>query len=247
MNPFGAATPASAPVYRSIPISESTSSVFGIERTAGKSVPVSSPESSSSGKLDIPFAPFDILLENGVYLDHEDVPAIQKKLLELCSTCVLKRSKSACEFHCQAQAEDGNEQCRFSVNLWRDPKQPAVVVQADRHSGCPYLFRQLIAKSVGDGNWHDKPKWFRVPDLPEEILQEESAADIQSVEEVIRYATSDLLEQRIAGLAVAADLCNRSTEFCTAFKSLNGFSRIASLKQDSNIFVQKAVSRILAA
>jgi hypothetical protein len=207
-------------------------------------------EQQAPARGKFPVVPFPGMIQNPVVKEDLDVEELQRKLVSVCASCDFKNTSSVCEFSCTAQAEDGNEQCKFVMSLWSAPQCPRkCIIQVDRHAGCPFFFRQIIAKVVGapcanSETCTKKPRLFRAPALPES-LKEESKPELSSVESAIALATSNVYEQRVQGAVVLADLCTQSTEFASVFKSVNGIERIATLQHDSNSYVQRAVSRIL--
>jgi hypothetical protein len=201
-------------------------------------------------RCKFPVVPFPGMLQNPLVKEDCNVEELHRKLVSVCASCEFKNTPSICEFICVAQAEDGSEQCKFVVNLWSSPHCPnKCFIQVDRHAGCPFFFRQVLCKVVGSPcaeseTCAKKPRLFRAPALPES-LKEESKPDTSSVESAIALATSNVYEQRVQGAVVLADLCTQSPEFASVFKSVNGLERISMLHNDSNSYVQRAVSRIL--
>jgi hypothetical protein len=198
-----------------------------------------------------PIAPFPGMIQNPIVKVDVNVEELHKALSSVCASCDLKSTATVCEFTCLAQAEDGNEQCRFVVSLFGVPNCPKTcIIQVDRHSGCPFFFRQVVTKTIGtpcseSKSAPRKPNLFRAPKLPESLSDDESKPDASSVESVIALATSNIFEQRTQGALVLADLCAESSAFALAFKEANGVEKISCLKNDSNSYVQRAVSRIL--
>jgi hypothetical protein len=240
------ASPAAAPVYRSIPITTSAAS-FDRLRTERdlvfncKVTPIERVQETQKNQL--PVVPFVSLLEGAFYRDNVDLGDIQQKLSGVCSSCVLTQNDSVCEFDCLAEAKDGNEVCKFSVNLWSQSAAPSCVIQVDRHAGCPYFFKKIIAQTINEMD-SSNLKMFRVPKLPDSMVDEETI-DAQFVENIIALAISELLEERLSGLLVLANLCSADPRFISVFKDLNGIERLTPLRTDSNVYVQKALSRIL--
>jgi hypothetical protein len=176
--------------------------------------------------------------------DSIDLEEILSKLSEVCKSCELRRTANVCEFQCSAQAGDGWEQCKFTVSVWHAPHSGKYLLQADRLSGCPFFFNQLVAKSLGGGKAGEQRKLFRCPKLPESMM-EDSTPDQACVDSAIRLATSTWYEQRVQGIEVLADLIAENPRLLEVFKGLNGFERIAALRSDVNDHVQRAYSRIL--
>jgi hypothetical protein len=207
-------------------------------------------EQQASSAKKFPAVPFSGMLQNPIVKEDVNVEELHQKLKSVCASCEFTNTSTLCEFSCTAQAEDGNEQCKFIVSLWSAPHcDRKCLIQIDRHAGCPFFFRQLLVRIGGapcaaSETSAKKPKLFRAPALPES-LKEEMSMEPTAVESAISLATSNVYEQRVQGAVVLADLCTQSPEFASLFKSINGVERIACLKNDSNSYVQRAVTRIL--
>jgi hypothetical protein len=193
------------------------------------------------------------LYNGAIWKDDVDLDDLQAKLTAACSDCKLNRTRTSCEFVCTAQADDGNEQCKFALNLWQVPSgeegaMGKYLIQVDRCAGCPYFFRQVLARMFDAPDSKKKPKTlFRVPRLPECMCDEGSGIRPECVESAISLATSEVYEQRLQGAKVLADLCSeKNPTFAELFKAANGPARISKLQSDENCCVKRAVARVLA-
>jgi len=262
-------SPPSFDVYRSLPISASLLARNASSSSTAETVPASIKESliaaerksvaekaPASASSAIPFPPVPIASlahPMSVWLDEFDLEVTRAKLAAVCSTCELRKTASTCEYVCSAQLEDGNENCRFTLNVWRVPEGEEgalgkYLIQVDRNAGCPYLFRQVLAKAF------DAPeilkstgkKLFRALPLPECLCDEGAGIRRECVESAISLATSDLYEQRVQGVLTLASLCSeKNPTFSSLFTAANGPQRIGKLQGESDCVIKRAVARIL--
>ena len=245
-----ASTSSSRTVYRSLPVAASPvqfSRMGEMPSAPAKQTASFSTSAPIKPAYKFPAVPFECMLQNPLIKEEVDVEELQRTLSKVCATCELRRTPSICELSCTAMAEDGNEQCKFTISIWTTHHEK-ILLQVDRLSGCPFFFRQTIAKTLM-GKLPEQCKLkrlFRAPPLPESLKDESpSEVDVSSVESAIAQAISEVHEQRIQGALVLADLCAENPNFASVFKSINGVERIACLKNDSNSYVKRAVSRIL--
>ena len=241
-------------VYRSLPVTASVQAA----RT-GSPIEKPSVEAAVRPKPDFPYpvAPLSSFLasSNTLWKNELDLQSFKERLFTLCSTVELKQDDSRCEFHCSAEAKDGNEVVSFVVSIWSVPEndlniQEKILLQIDRVSGCPYFFRQLTAQFAGKSTSEEsccKKKLFRCPKLPESFNDQGDGIKKECVETALNLATSDIYEQRVQGAMVLADLCNQNQEgFLQRFKEAHGMERLSTLRQDSDCFIRKALGRIIA-
>ena len=254
--------PPSFDVYRSLPVSasvlarNSNSATLDSVPTLAKTAAANESSTKAANAPQIPYPPVPLTclcMNNSIWRDEIDLEATLKKLQAICSRCELRRTASTCEFVCQAQAQDGNEQCSFNINVWAVPEgeegaHGKYVIQVDRCAGCPYFFRTTVAKAFDVPESH-KPcnKLFRVPKLPECFNDDGEGIHMECVENALSLATSDMYEQRIQGVCTLANLCSENNpKFTSLFKSADGPRRISTLKSDSDCCIKRAVSKILA-
>jgi len=232
--------------------------VSSLVETPPKSSAVSASDSlftttDSANAIPTPPVPVACLSNGAIWKNEVDIAELQKKLAKYCSRCELRRTPQTCEFDCLAEASDGVEECNFIVNLWSVPEGEEgalgrFLIQIDRCSGCPFFFKDILAKTFNVLRTEEQPqkKLFRPLQLPECMCDSGSGIKRECLENLIKLATSDVFEQRVQGVLALADLCARDKNFAAVFKSVDGPNRIAKLQNDSDCCIKRAVARILS-
>lgn len=254
-------------IYRSLPIVQSSSTLATrdhmVQQQLKETTATVGKTNTTGTTVKIPRAEFESLITNKIFclpMEKLNLQETQKQLGLECETCEFQQTSTLCEFICVAQAKDGKERCKFSISLWevqssQNAEKTNCVFQLDRLQGCPFYLKQVVARIVSKHiatapqpkEEMKKCKLFRAPKLPENFLENDCGVDVASVENAIKLATCNQQEQRVQGAAILADLCCESPNFASVFRSINGLEKIAVLKQDSNPYIQQAISRILAA
>jgi len=245
-------------VYRSLPVAATAVNPIAtgpivVKQQAGTESSSSTTSSNAEDPTSIPFPPVPVAsLQNGaIWKDQVNLTEIEKMLSSTCSACKLERTSSSCEFRCKATAEDGNEECDFTLNLWAVPEgeegaMGKYLIQVDRSAGCPYVFKNVIAKTF-NVPINQGPHSFRVPQLPACVCDQGKGIRFECVERAIALATSDAFEQRVQGANVLADLCSMNNPvFVSMFKAANGPARMGPLLEDSDAGVRRAAAKVLS-
>jgi len=254
--------PPSFDVYRSLPVSASlaarnSSSSPNAETVSSLKQQQQQPENKAATS-SLPFPPVPVASLNtdeALWFNEIDVEGVRKKLEAVSQKCELRRTPTACELVCTAQADDGLEVCQFTMNIWQVPEGEVgadgkYIVVVDRSFGCPYLFKQVLSKAFSPVEGKNFNKFFRVPKLPECFCDEGKGIKKECVENAIKLASSDIYEQRRQGLCALATLSSEENEgFKAMFKSVDGPLRIKKLQteaSESDSFIKRAIDRILA-
>jgi len=190
----------------------------------------------------------------------------------------LQRTNSTCRFECSALGPDMGESVNFAVNVFdaqgEDKAQGRFLVEAERTSGCPFLFHNVLESTLGKQPSHHKGlhltpttaaavasgdtstlwtnKMFHAPDLPSDIDgsclcgQVTCNCDLTSIQQVLNTATSGVHEQRIQALCAIAEHCIKDKSFCRKLNSIDGaITKLKPLQTDPNPLIKRATQRII--
>jgi len=254
--------PPSFDVYRSLPVS---ASILAARTTSSPSAEIVSAapkqdvaQQQSKELLALPYPPVPVAsldTDNALWFDQIDLEGIKKKLEAVSQKCELRRTPTTCELICTAQANDGFETCQFTMNVWQIPEgeagaQGKYLVQVDRGWGCPFLFKQVLSNAFAPPEGKKFNRFFRVPKLPECMCDEGKGIKKECVENAIKLASSENLEQRTQGVLTLATLSVEGNEaFHAMFKSVDGPTRIKKLQSEtpeSDSLIKRAMDRIIA-